>query len=244
MGFPNYLFGRISRIMLFAVMMAMFAVPALADSVLYDNGAGNGQIDALPISPLTDANNNIVPYAVADSFSLDGASILTRVNFQIDLIPPIGSNDPPISVNWAIGTAPFTADVHSGTADLSLTSTYLLTNGGGWDLYAEYFGLPSISLGTGTYYLTLQNAVSSEGIPLSWDVSNGPSAAYLREGTTINDLGYTDSDPTSPTYGQTFTYSESFQILGNPISTPEPATLALLGSGLLFLVGRRRRTSC
>lgn len=216
MLFRNYLFGGIRAIMLFAVMMALFAVPASAQ-VLYDNGSGNGAINGWGMG---------LDAGVADSFTLSGPSTLTGVN----LVAWMNGSDTPVSVEWEIGTGtpfdlgspPFTI-LDQGTGSFS-TSTYITTSYG-YSIDDASFGLPNVSLpgGATTYWLVLQNSADSAGYPFYWDESDGPSTAYCEDcGGTIG--------------------SESFQILGTT-SAPEPGTLALLGIGLLCLapLSLRRR---
>jgi len=220
MDFCNYLLGRISKILLFAVVMAMFAIPASADTI-YDNGFGNGQ-DAEAIN-----KGN----AVADSFTVSGTFNLISVEFWVDVIPD--GDETPTSVEWAI--VPVSTDPFSLSPldykQVSLTSNGFTNMQGcddsgcwNWNIYDMYFDLPpDYSLVTGTYYLVLQNANSHDGNTLYWDMSYGASAAYQ------NSLGSSID-------------SESFIINGtDPV--PELGTLPLLGIGLLFLVplGLRRR---
>jgi hypothetical protein len=69
-------------------------------------------------------------------------------------------------------------------------------------------------LDAGTYWLTLQNAVVSDGDPAYWDESDGPSSAS------------DDSVGTMP--------GESFTLLGSGSSgsgtTPEPEVILLFGT--------------
>jgi hypothetical protein len=228
MVFRNYSFGRFAAIGLFAVVMAMFAVPASAQT-LYSNGPIDGTVGGWTIGPASGG------YSVADSFTLSGASTLTGVA-DIGLWTDPG--DTPATVDWSIGTSPFDTSDGSGTGSLSgsaLSPSSAYGIGGYYSVYSEDFTLPSISLGGGTYYLTLSNASVGNGDFVFWDENNGPSTAY---DNTIGSLY--NCDEVSDT-----SCSESFQILGTT-SAPEPGTLALLGIGLLCLVPlslRRRGTS-
>jgi hypothetical protein len=88
-------------------------------------------------------------------------------------------------------------------------------------------------LAPGTYWFTLQDASVPSGDPVYWDQNDGPSTAY--ENVTGNLAGNNNGCNTC---------SEAFQIYGAngpSSSTPEPATLSLLGTGLLFLLGIGRR---
>lgn len=190
----------------------LFVIPATAQSYIYDNGPINGTVDAWTIN---------FGYAVTDSFIMPTAQTITGFQFGVWAYP----GDTPLSVDFSIGTSPF-----SGTPEtVALTSTYLYTNQYGYDIDLEtaYVNIP---LSAGTYWLTLQNAVTTQGNPLYWDENSGPSLAQESSLGTIP--------------------SESFQILG-PCDlgghnqscgpTPEPGTIALFGSGVLGLAALLRR---
>ena len=198
-----------------AFLLLAPAVPAMADATLYDNGPVNGTVDAWAIN---------FGYDVADSFTLSSASTITGFNFGTWLYP----GDSVVSVDYQIGTQPFEGP--TGTA--TVTSTFLYNNQYGYDIDQEVATGLNVALSAGTYWLTLGNAVDTQGEPVYWDENDGPSQA------TENQTG---SIP-----------SESFQIVGTTgtsttntsSTTPEPGSLVLLGSGLLSVGGvlRRKRT--
>jgi len=183
------------------------SAPAWAGT-LYDNGPINGQVDAWAIN---------YGFQVSDSFTLNGTSNLTGVQFGAWLFP----RDTETSVAWSIGSTPFASDYASGTGSLSQTLQLGGTgNVQGYWLAEENFSL-SGTLAAGTYYLTLYNASAPSGDPIFWDQDTGPSTAYSDPATTIP--------------------SESFQIYGSGTTVSEPASLALLGSGLLMFAGLIRK---
>jgi PEP-CTERM motif len=101
-------------------------------------------------------------------------------------------------------------------------------------LFESTFSLND-TLAAGTYYLTLQNASTSYGAPAFWDINQGPSAAWeSAEGNLTPSL-------CQEAVGYSGTCSDSFQLYGNSASTPEPASLLLLGTGLLGLARMRRK---
>ena len=213
-----------------ALLLAAFAVPASADSTLYTNGPFNGTINAWAINS---------GFAVADSFTLSGNSILTSVDLGVQRLP----GDNTTTLDWAITTGiPFTGSsvtLFSGTSAFSLGMDLGTNNG--FDLNLASISLGGVSLGAGTYFLTLQNAFGPNGGGgLFWDQNNGPSIAYDRDqdgnGFLLSGSGCT----TSPGA----TCSETFTINGTSTSIPEPGTLAVLGAGLAGLLGvwgRRRQ---
>ncbi len=189
-----------------------FALPAMADATLYDNGPINGTVYAWPIN---------FGYEVADSFTLSSASTITGFNFGTWLYP----GDSVASVDYQIGTQPF----EGATVTASVTDTFLYLNQYGYDIDQEVVTGLNVALSAGTYWLTLGNAVDTQGEPVYWDENDGPSQA------TDGAIG---SIP-----------SESFQIIGTTgtsttntsSTTPEPGSLVLLGSGLLSVAGVLRR---
>jgi hypothetical protein len=182
---------------------------ARADPILYSNGPTNGADGGSAI------NNG---YSLSDSFSLAYVSNVTEVQLGLWAIAP------PNTVQWSIGTTPFGTDKGSGTA--TLTSTFLNTNSSNDKVYASTFSL-SQPLGSGTYWLTLQNAGASGSTFVYWDVNSGPSSAFAQSAAEGNSFA-----------------SESFQIFGDggriaifTIATPEPASIVLLGIGIAGLAG-------
>ncbi len=199
-----------------AVLLILLSSPASA-VLIYDNG------------PMDGNTTYCINYgsAISNSFYLSSALNLTQA--QISISTQYG-DDVPISANWSIGTDKFLSNIDSGTANLTNT---LIHNYYGYGVYKSIFPL-SLSLAPGTYWLTLQNAISinsgnNMNEPLHWITSNGPSQAYQSIGGSIISL---------ENHLLLGSNSQSFQLYG----TPEPGTMVLLGSGLAGLwVARRKK---
>jgi PEP-CTERM motif len=182
----------------------MASVTATHGAVLFDQGPINGTIDAWTIN---------FDYAVANSFALSQASTVTGVNFGAWSLP----GDTMLTVDWTITAAP-DAFADEGTATVS--TSYLYTNGYGYDVSLDSFSIPGQHLAAGTYWLVLQNATVTNGDPIFWDENDGLSLAYEN---TVGQIG-----------------SESFQISGTTVPEPSTWAMMLLGfTGLGYAAFRR-----
>ena len=194
----------------------MLSTPASA-GVLYDNGPISGTLSAWGINS---------GFAVADSFALTGTSTITGATVGLWLT----ARDSPVSVDWGISASPdYGSSLGGGT--VGLTNTLWCSGcASGYDVYTSSFSIsPNIPLGPGTYWLSLQNGVTSQGGLVFWDINNGPSVAWENAvGNVANNL-FDGSN------------SDSFQILGDTSSAPEPASTAMFLSGLALVAGLARR---
>jgi PEP-CTERM motif len=207
-----------------------------ASNVSYDNGPFGGN-DAWTIN---------FGYSVQDSFYLGARTQITEADFYVWEFP----GDTMLSVDWQIsggasvgcppggchGTADTTNSHHQGL----LTDIYV--GGLGYDIdLIKLTDLPVPSMGSGTYWLTLQNASVSSGDPVYWDENSGVGCG----GWNGSGLGC----PSSARESAIGTIpSESFTVDGytvpgqnGPGETPEPGSIVLFGSGMLGMAGILRR---
>lgn len=217
------MFRRKMSLLVALCLLAAVPGPASAAAILYAN---------LPNAPGYSANTDAwtinYGYAVSNSFILPSASVATGVDFLSWGFAPI------TSVDWVISSG----DVYNGygttygSGTASVASAFQFTNSWGYYIWNNSFNLGGVALGPGSYYLTLMNAAAG-GQAAYWDQNDGPSTAWESPRGKLPD----GEQCLGPCTG-----SESFDITGeagNPI--PEPASLILLGSGLVGLRSWRKR---
>jgi hypothetical protein len=212
---------RIASLSLLALCLTLAALPAMAQTDVYDNGPVNGQVDAWTVN---------FGFAVSDTFHISSATTLTGLDFWAWLEP----GDTATSVEVAIGSGGyFTNDIMDTT--VSLTQSNCFSNNFGLDVCNEHASLNQ-AIGSGNYFLTLENAATVEGEPVYWDENSGvgctttgcPSSAQENTLGTVPSEAFTLSGSgTTTTTGGT--------------STPEPSSIMLFGSGILGLAGVLRR---
>jgi len=200
------------RILCLSLLALCLATPALADTI-YDNGPTNGETDAWQINQ---------GHVVSDTFTVGGGGAsIDGLSFAAWLEPGevVLAAEVSITSNEFGGTTYFDQLV-------TFTQGSCTTNQYGYNVCVETASFSPVNLAGGAYWVNLQNAESSDS-PIYWDENSGPSLA------SENELG------TIP--------SESFTLFGTNGSTtttgtvPEPASVMLLGSGILGLAGWLRR---
>lgn len=206
--FPKSAYKQINGIFITTVLGSLLAGSGQANAALvYDNGPING----------TGAKSINNGYSVSDSFTVFSSTSLSSAQIGLWLF----SGDSPTSVGWSIGTTPFGSEVSSGTGNLVNTAYGIAFDD--YDIYESTFAI-SGSLAAGTYYLTLQNAVSANSSFVYWDENDGSSDAYKTGVNNPSSIG-----------------SESFQLYGTSSSVPDGvSTFLLLGFSSLSLIGAAR----
>jgi hypothetical protein len=211
---------------LIALSLVILTVPATA-GVVFDNYPINEYVGGWTING---------GYIVSDSFTLTSAATVNGVNFGVWL--SYGSTI--TNVDWSIGTAPYGNSLDSG-AGAALSSTPLggLADGV-YPVFSSTFSFPDLNLAAATYYLTLQNAVVTNGGAAFWNINNGPGIDVWESARG----NISPNDCYLVTFGTWGTCASAFQILGpGGGAIPEPATWTLLGSGILVAFALRRKAT-
>jgi hypothetical protein len=207
---------RIASLTLLALCLAV--VPAVAQNDIYDNGAINGTTDAWTINS---------GFTVSDTFTLGASQTVNGLSFGAWLEP----GDSLVSAEVSITSSEF-----GGTSffdqSVNFTSSGCGTNQVGFTVCTETGSFSGPTLNAGTYWLNLNNAVTSLGAPVYWDENSGASSASENTLGTIPSESFTLLG-TSGTTATTATTATS--------STPEPSSIMLFGSGILGLAGILRR---
>jgi len=201
---------RIASLSLLA--LCLVAVPAMAQSTVYSNGAINGTTDAWTIN---------FGFVVSDTFTTSGGPV-TGLSFGAWAFP----GDVLENAEVQITSAEFGGTVYSDQI-VSFTQSGCSGNQYGFNVCTETGSLSPVNLAAGTYWLNLDNAVVNDGDPIYWDENSGPSSASENSVGTIPSEAFTvlgGSSTTSP-----------------PPTVPEPSSIMLFGSGILGLAGVLRR---
>jgi hypothetical protein len=194
---------------------------AASAAVIYDNG---------PLSAATDGFTINFGYAIEDSFTVATNTTATGADFVSWDIP----GDSLQSVDWVIEPT----QTYGITGTATVTSTFLFTNGYGYDIYSNHISFAGVALTAGTYYFGLQNGNVGNGDPVYWDQNDGPSAAYGSGfGGDLSVAGPAQSLPCSGAC----TYSETFDITSGGVPEPTTWALMLIGFGGMGAALRSRR---
>ena len=165
--------------------------------VLYENGPLNGTYDAFTIN---------FGYVVSNSFTLGSASTVGGFDFYTWSYP----GDTPTNIDWSITAAENGGTVYGSGTGATLSNTVISTNDYDYQINLDTISGLNVTLPAGTYWVNLQNAVTSQGNPLYWDENDGvgckssgcPSQAYDTYDNGVGTIG-----------------SETFDITGSSTTT-------------------------
>lgn len=198
--------------------LTTIAIPAAAQNIVYENGPINGQELGWTIN---------FGFILGDSFTISGGdTTITGFSFGAWLLP----GDVLTSVQASINSEPAFGGAGYFDETLSFTPSNCFTNQFGYNICTETTTFNGPTLGNGTYWLTLDNAMVPSGDPVYWDNNGGAGCHSL--GCPSQE--WHNWEGTLP--------SEAFTIDGTVNgSTPEPGNLLLFASGVLGLGGVLRR---
>ena len=151
---------RIASLSLLAFFLTLAAVPAMAQSDVYDNGPVDRQDFGSTIN---------FGFSVSDTIIFSGPTAVTGASFWASLIP----GDTLTSVEFRIGAAAFGNELIGQS--LNVTATNCFSNQFGYNLCDETasFNGGGVNLDVGTYWMTLSNASVPSGDPAYWDMNSG-----------------------------------------------------------------------
>jgi len=218
------------RCAIFCLPLLLFAINASADTTIFNDGAVDGNDNAFFITGPNNANFLGSVQDISNGFTAGASATPTTLQFGMW----ITKGDTPSTISYEIGTSAFGTDLGSGTVGLnSSNSTFLFTNGNGFDVYSVTIPVVSLAMISGdSYWLTLSNGndLSNSG-SFAWDIPNGGSGGpatcnFRQSGTNFGDCGLG---------------GESWVLSSSVTNTPEPGSFVLLGSGLIGVAGVLRR---
>jgi hypothetical protein len=187
---------------------------------IYDNGHAGTDTDAWTINS---------GFVVSDTFTVSqGASQVNGFVFNAWLFP----GDVLESVEVSITAQEFGGTTYFDQV-VNFTQSDCMVNSYAFNVCVETGSFSGPTLGNGTYWVNLSNAIVNNGDPVYWDENSGAGCQSpgCPSQASENSVG---SIP-----------SESFTVLGSPTSgggsVPEPGPLLLLAGGVSAIAGMLRR---
>jgi hypothetical protein len=185
---------------------------------IYTNGPANGNVDGWAIN---------YGFEVSNSFVVSGSHTIKSFSFASWLNP----GDTWTSVTWVISSAPC-AKGDCGTIYGSATSTVSdvldFVNSFTFEIHTDTVTGLNIPLTAGTYWLTLKNAVLSNGDGVFWDQTK-PDVQSAPYGVVNGDPGIAYHNTLGPLAPDTFTiYGDGGTTIDNNGITSGAGTFGLL----------------
>ena len=202
-----------------SLLVALGSAPAHTQDA-YDNGPSNGTTDAWSIN---------LGFVVSDSFNLPSWYTVDGVNFTAWLYP----GDVLQTADVSITSSEFGGTLYVSQT-VSFTQSGCVSNQYGYSVCTESAWFNTATLGPGTYWLNLQNAVVNTGDPVYWDENSGPSSA------SENSIGTIPSESFTVLGYQGCGSGQASPACGPPPTTPEPATILLFAYGAVAMAGLLR----
>lgn len=202
--------------------LSLLPLPAIAGDI-YSNGPINGTSDAWTIN---------FGYIVGNTFTVSsGESTINQLTFGAWVFP----GDIMESVEVSMSSDALGGGTVYFDQVVNFTQSGCSSNQYGFNICTETGDFNGPTLGNGTYWVNLQNAIVNSGDPVYWDENDGigcSSPGCPSQG--LSNACVTDGD--------FCVGSESFTLSGNAEATvPEPASVLLFGSGVFAVVGFVRR---
>ena len=207
--------------MLVSLSLATIAVPANAETIIYDNGPGS----FLGVAPPSIGHMNGIDWTTSNTIQCANRCTPTDITFwtrsPIDVPVPTGE-----TIHWSFTSGPnFGVGFNSGSS--TIPSAIPCTTNGIDNLCIVHIDLAGTLSQPAFSWLNL------------WGLSNDVDWAFSP--TSSNDAQTCARDATGACSGITVTgiVGEGFSVSGTVV--PEPSSMLLLSSGVLGLAGVLRR---